>query len=119
VIGAVTGPRKTPLTTLLLGRHDAAGHLRLVARTTPPNSAARRHLGQQLARSGPQHPWHGRHFSAGWGSRGELECRPVQPDLVPEFVADTAIDAGRYRHPVQCVRLRDDLTPQQTPPFTV
>ncbi|MEU6578909.1 hypothetical protein [Streptomyces sp. NPDC046805] len=38
-------------------------------------------------------------------------------DLVAEFVADTSIDAGRYRHPVRFVRLRDDLTPQQTPLF--
>ncbi|MGA5507270.1 hypothetical protein [Streptomyces umbrinus] len=35
-----------------------------------------------------------------------------------EFVADTAIDVGRYRHPVLFVRLRDDLTAQETPPFT-
>lgn len=35
-----------------------------------------------------------------------------------EFVADTAIDVGRYRHPVRFVRVRDDFTPQETPPFT-
>nr|WTB35018.1 hypothetical protein OG781_41120 [Streptomyces sp. NBC_00830] len=42
----------------------------------------------------------------------------MRPELVAEFVADTAVDAGRYRHPVRFVRLRDDLTPHQTPPFT-
>ncbi|MER6160341.1 hypothetical protein ABT147_33115 [Streptomyces sp. NPDC001868] len=117
VIGGVTGHLKNPL-TLLLGRYDEAGVLRLVARTTPLNAAARRDLGRRLAPAGAEHSWHGRHFSAGWGTRGELEYRPVRPDLVVEFVADTAVDAGRYRHPVRFLRLRDDLTPQETPPFT-
>ncbi|MPY52418.1 hypothetical protein FPZ41_29140 [Streptomyces sp. K1PN6] len=55
--------------------------------------------------------------SAGWGARGDLEYHPVRPDRVAEFVADTAIDDGLYRHPVRFLRLRDDLTAQQVPPF--
>ncbi|MER5927530.1 hypothetical protein [Streptomyces mirabilis] len=117
MIGGVTGSLKEPL-TLLLGRYDEAGDLRMVARTTPLTTAVRRELGRQLEPAGIEHPWYGRHFSAGWGTGGELEYSPVRPDLVAEFVADTAIDAGRYRHPVRFVRLRDDLTPQETPPFT-
>ncbi|MFC8666959.1 hypothetical protein [Streptomyces sp. NPDC057199] len=62
-----------------------------------------------------QHPWHGRHFSADWGAAGELEFLTVKPDLVAEFVADTAV--GRYRHPVRFVRLRDDLTLHEMPSF--
>ena len=117
VIGALTGSLKSPL-TLLLGRYDASGDLRLVARTTPLNTAVRRDLGQQLAPAGPEHPWHGRHFSTGWGTRGELEFHPVQPDLVAEFVADTAIDAGRYRRPVRFMRIRTDLDPTDLPLLT-
>jgi len=41
----------------------------------------------------------------------------VRPDLVAEFQADTAIDEGRYCHPVRFLRLRDDLAVQQVPPF--
>ncbi|MET9462544.1 hypothetical protein ABZY05_47375 [Streptomyces canus] len=42
----------------------------------------------------------------------------MRPELVAEFVSDTAVDVGRYRHPVRVVRLRDDLTPHQTSPYT-
>ncbi|MDX3230051.1 hypothetical protein [Streptomyces sp. ME19-01-6] len=42
----------------------------------------------------------------------------MRPDLVAEFQADTAIDAGLYRHPVRFLRLRDDLAPGQVLPFT-
>jgi hypothetical protein len=37
----------------------------------------------------------------------------VRPELVVEFIADTSVDAGRYRR----LRVRDDLTPHQVPPF--
>ncbi|WP_318275435.1 hypothetical protein [Streptomyces pharetrae] len=43
----------------------------------------------------------------------------MRPGLVVEFIADTSVDAGRYRHPVRYLRLRDDLTPDQAPPFSV
>ncbi|MFD8222143.1 hypothetical protein ACFV2U_53095 [Streptomyces sp. NPDC059697] len=65
----------------------------------------------------PDRPWHGRRFSAGWGTHGELEYHPVRPDLVAEFRADTAVDDARYRHPVRFLRLRDDLAVHQVPPF--
>ncbi|MEH0630464.1 hypothetical protein [Streptomyces stelliscabiei] len=38
-------------------------------------------------------------------------------DLVAEFQADTAVDEGRYRHPVRSLRLGEDLTPGDVPPF--
>lgn len=116
MIGGITGALASPA-TLLLARYDAVGTLRLIARTAPLPTAIRRNLARQLHPAAPDHPWHGRHFSAGWGTRGELEYHPVRPDLVAEFQADTAIDAGLYRHPVRFLRLRDDLTVQQVPPF--
>ncbi|MET7695790.1 hypothetical protein ABZT06_49400 [Streptomyces sp. NPDC005483] len=51
------------------------------------------------------------------GTRSELEYHLVRPELVAEFLADTAVDEGVYRHPVRFLRLRDDLTLQQVPPF--
>ncbi|MFF3713955.1 ATP-dependent DNA ligase [Streptomyces phaeochromogenes] len=117
VIGAVTASVNNP-DTLLLGRYDDAEHLRLVARTTPLNTAVRRDLGRRLVSAGTEHPWHGRHFSAGWGTGEHLEYRTVRPDLVAEFVADTAVDAGRYRHPVRFLRVREDLTAEQVQPFS-
>ncbi|MFF4347216.1 hypothetical protein [Streptomyces sp. NPDC001530] len=111
----VTGALASPA-TLLLARHDAVGNLRLIARTTPLLTAQRRNLAQRLHPADPDHPWHGRRFSASWGTRGELEYHPVRPDLVAEFQADTAVDEARYR-PVRFLRLRDDLAVQQVPPF--
>jgi ATP-dependent DNA ligase len=91
--------------------------LRVIARTTPPSTAVRRDLASQLHRADPDHPWRGRHFSVGWGTRGDLEFYPVRPELVAEFQADTAVDEGRYRHPVRFLRLREDLAVRQVPPF--
>lgn len=117
LIGGVTGSLAAPL-TLLLGRYDDSGDLRLVARTTPLATGTRRGLAQRLAPATPEHPWAGRRFSVGWGTRGELEYHPVEPELVAEFVADTVVDAGRYRHPVRFVRIRDDLTAADVPAFS-
>jgi hypothetical protein len=94
-------------------RYDAVGTLRLIARTTPLPTAVRRDLARRLHPGGLDHLWHGRRFSAGWGTRGELEYHPVRPDLVAEFVADTAIDEGRYRHPVRFLRVRAENAPHQ------
>ncbi|MDT0387849.1 ATP-dependent DNA ligase [Streptomyces dubilierae] len=116
VVASVTGPVAMP-STLLLGRYDHIGRLRYVARTAPLARAARQELGQRLEPGGEGHPWIGRRLSAGWGSREELDHRPVVPNLVVEIAADTAVDEGRYRHPVRYLRVRDDMTPEQAPWF--
>ncbi|MFF0092699.1 ATP-dependent DNA ligase [Streptomyces canus] len=108
VIGGVTGTLAAPA-SLLLARYDDAGRLRLIARSTPLPAAVRRDLAGRLRPAGPEHPWQGRRFSAGWGTRDELQYRPVALDLVAEFLADTAVDDEIYRHPVRFVRLRGDL----------
>lgn len=115
VVAAVTGPVSAP-STLLLGRWDAKGRLRFIARTAPLSAAARRELGALLYPGDEDHPWQGRRFSAGWGTRDTIEHRPVAPDTVIEFAGDTAVDDGRYRHPVRYLRVRDDIGPDQMPP---
>ncbi|MEV7889927.1 ATP-dependent DNA ligase [Streptomyces sp. NPDC002817] len=114
VIGGVTGTAAGPL-TLLLARYDEAGDLRLIARSTPLTTVVRRDLGSRLHPDDAGHPWHGRRFSAGWGTRGELQFQPVRPELVAEFLADTAVDDGRYRHPVRFLRLREEMNPRDVP----
>ncbi|MFJ1701685.1 hypothetical protein ACIOHC_43140 [Streptomyces sp. NPDC088252] len=89
--------------------------MRLIARTASLSTAVRRDLAPRLHQADTDHPWQGRHFGAGRGTRGELEYHPVRCVLVAEF--DTAVDEGRYRHPVRFLRLREDLTLGDVPPF--
>ncbi|MEV5524582.1 ATP-dependent DNA ligase [Streptomyces pseudogriseolus] len=117
VVAAVTGRVTTP-STLLLGRYDARGRLRFIARTAPLSATARREVGALLYPADDNHPWKQRRFSAGWGTREAINHRPVQPDVVVEFAGDTAVDAGRYRHPMRYLRVRDDMSPEQLPPAT-
>jgi ATP-dependent DNA ligase len=108
VIGAVTGTFRSP-TSLLLGRFDTAGRLRMIGRTTPLHRTAAAELGGVLRAAGTEHPWHGRKFSSGWNSSEPLAFQPVVPEFVAEIAADTAVDTGRYRHPVRYLRLRGDM----------
>ncbi|MET8572684.1 hypothetical protein [Streptomyces sp. NPDC004783] len=115
IVASVTGPVAAP-STLLLGRYDKAGRLRFIARTAPLAAPARREVGCLLQPGGAQHPWQHRRFSEGWGTRETLATGPVVSDIVIEFAADTAVDEGRYRHPVCYLRVRDDITSEQLPP---
>ncbi|MEJ8653687.1 ATP-dependent DNA ligase [Streptomyces sp. MS1.AVA.3] len=116
VIGGVTGTLPRP-GGVLLGRFDESGSLRYVGRSTALTSQAGRQLAGQLVPAAGDHPWHGWSFSAGWGSREKLSVTLAEPTLVAEVSADTAADAGRWRHPMRLVRIRADMAPQDTPPF--
>ncbi|WP_432101091.1 hypothetical protein [Streptomyces sp. WAC 04229] len=64
------------------------------------------------------HPWAGRTFTAGWGSRDILDVTLVDPQLVVEVDVDVARDAaGRWRHPVRLHRTRLDLSTGSVPLF--
>jgi len=116
VIGAVTGSPARPA-TVLLGRYTPDGYLRLVARSTPLSAPVRTDLADRLSPAGPAHPWLGMRVTSHWGSRDPLEFTPVAPHLVAEFSGDTAVDDGRYRHPVRFLRVREDLSVDQLPLF--
>ncbi|MGP3947309.1 ATP-dependent DNA ligase [Streptomyces sp. 7N604] len=116
ITGAVTGPVTAPL-TLLLGRYDTDGILRLAARSTPLTASLRSELGRLLTAGGPGHPWADVHITASWSSREPLEFTPVEPEHVVEFHGDTAVDAGRWRHAVRPLRLRTDIAPADVAPF--
>ncbi|MFC9234885.1 ATP-dependent DNA ligase [Streptomyces decoyicus] len=117
VIGGVTGTPAHP-TDVLLGRFDATGRLRYAGRSTPLTARTGRQLSQQLAPAAPDHPWRGHSFSAGLGSREKLDVELAEPVLVAEVSADTAVDSGRWRHPVRFVRVRTDMEPQDSPLFS-
>ncbi|MFL9658678.1 ATP-dependent DNA ligase [Streptomyces sp. PB17] len=115
VVGAVTGPVTAPR-TLLLGHHDRTGGLRYMGRTTPLARAAAASLAEVLVPAVGGHPWEGRTFTAGWGSRDVLDVALIDPQLVVEVAVDVARDgAGRWRHPVRLHRPRFDLSPDAVP----
>lgn len=120
IVGGVTGTRRAP-ETLILGRYDAGGRLRVVARTAPLPPAARTSLAELLHHAGPGHPWPAElpaGFAGGpYGSHPPIRYVRTEPEVVVEFSADAALDDGRWRHAVRFVRVRRDLDPSQVPLF--
>ncbi|WP_223179600.1 hypothetical protein [Streptomyces griseicoloratus] len=76
---SATAPR-----TLLLGRYDDADVLRYTGRTVPLARTATAALAETLTPATSEHPWSGRTFTAGWGSRDVLDVTLVDPQLVVE-----------------------------------
>ncbi|MEV6179958.1 ATP-dependent DNA ligase [Streptomyces sp. NPDC052015] len=109
IVGAVTGPVTAPR-TLLVGRYDRQGRFHFIGRTTTLSRATGAALAPLLTSASPEHPWQGRQFSAGWGSREMLAVHLVRPELVVEVAVDVARDAaGRWRHAVRLHRARPDM----------
>jgi ATP-dependent DNA ligase len=116
IIGAITGTLPRPQ-LLILGRYDTEGRLRMVGQSTPLEPNAARQLAGHLTKAGPDHPWSGVHFTASWHTREPLNPTLTVPELVAEISADTAIDQGIWRHPLHYLRLREDVTAADVPPF--
>nr|WP_272254349.1 ATP-dependent DNA ligase [Streptomyces xanthophaeus] len=121
VIGAIAGTPARPQ-PLVLGRPDPTGRLRPVGRpvgrSVPLRPDAARRLAEHLTPAGPGHPWTGAKFAAARGTRDVLDTTLVQPDLVAEISADTAVDRGGvYRHPIRFVRLCLDASVDDVPWF--
>ncbi|MFE2462973.1 hypothetical protein [Streptomyces sp. NPDC059402] len=117
IVGAVTGSLAQPR-TLLLGRYDAEGRLQYVGRTTVLAGAAGTAVAGLLKAGRHGHAWTGWSFSAGWGSREQLDVTLVDPGLVVEVGVDVARDAsGRWRHPARRHRARPDLPPSPDVPL--
>lgn len=116
VIGAVTGAITHP-DSVLLGRYDAEGVLRLVARSTQLSPALQKDLGRLLQPAAAGHPWTGMRITSTWGSRDALAFSIVEPEHVAEFHGDTAVDHGRWRHPVRLLRIRADMAIADAPAF--
>lgn len=118
VIGAVTGTPDHP-ESLLLGRFDARGRLRFAGRTSPLPAHTAASLARQLAPAEPGHPWTGRHFRTRWQPSTPARVALVQPDLVAEISADTAMGPdGSWRRLVRLLRTRPDLDPADAPLIT-
>ncbi|MEU7906356.1 ATP-dependent DNA ligase [Actinoplanes sp. NPDC049118] len=119
IVGGVTGTAAHP-GSLLLGRYDARGRLRLVAQSHPVKAMQRSELAASLQPmafqgAGAGHPWPWP-LPAGWSmsltDRHPLPYVQVEPLLVAEVEVDGVTDGpGRHRHLCRHVRLRPDLSP--------
>ncbi|WP_243708799.1 ATP-dependent DNA ligase [Actinomadura sp. GC306] len=120
IVGGLTGTRQAP-ETLILGRYDAGGRLRVVARTTPLRPAARTALAGILPHAGPGHPWPAElpaGFAGGpYGAHPPIRYLRTEPEIVVEMSGDAAVEHGRWRHAVRFVRVRRDLEPSDVPLF--
>ncbi|MFF8280714.1 hypothetical protein ACF05T_32405 [Streptomyces lateritius] len=117
IIGAITDTLARPQ-LLILGRHDPTGRLRPIGRTVPLRPDAARQLAEHLTPASSGHPWTGAKFSSARGTRDVLDTTLVQPGVVAEISADTAVDhGGVWRQPVRFKRLRLDVTVEDVPPF--
>ncbi|GLH98834.1 hypothetical protein Pa4123_41090 [Phytohabitans aurantiacus] len=118
IIGGVTGTVSDP-ETLLLGRHDLTGRLRYVGRTHTLTASLRRELSARLTRSpqrragGVDHPWP-QPLPPSWSGQLErsepLPYVQVEPDTVIEIQVDTAYEHTRWRHRVQAIGYRAELS---------
>ncbi|MFF1300494.1 MULTISPECIES: hypothetical protein [unclassified Streptomyces] len=78
------------------GPHQSAAPARVHRKRSVSSSTLRHALADQLHAGEVGHPWSGRSFRVGWGSREQLSVRLVVPDVVAEVAVDVARgSAGR------------------------
>jgi ATP-dependent DNA ligase len=108
IVGAVIGPISRP-EAVIAGRYTDTGELVIVGRTTALSTRQAKQLATVLAAAAAgEHPWPSRIGSGHFGG-GSVDITRVHPDVVVEVAADSALQAGRHRHPLRLLRLRPDL----------
>ena len=115
VVGGVTGRLRHP-TSLILGRYDTAGRLRVVGRTTRLTDRQASEIGPLLTRARGEHPWPDE-LTLTWRNPPSRYIK-VEPEIVVEIHADVAVDHGRWRHSVRYIRPRLDAEPGDVPLVT-
>lgn len=109
IIGAVTGPLTRP-DTVVVGLMKA-GTLTIVGKSVPLSRAQSSSLAKVLVPAGPEHPWPDEISTSRFGSsKTKVALTKVEPVSVAEVLADSAQQAGAFRHPVRFVRHRPDLS---------
>lgn len=118
VVGAVTGSLTRPQ-SVVAGLYRA-DELVVVGRSVPLTAAQSRSLGAVLLPAGPDHPWPDTISSSRFGGSGSrTSLSKAAPTVVAEVSADSALQAGVWRHPLRFVRHRPDLDPADLPPLPV
>jgi ATP-dependent DNA ligase len=127
IVGGVIGPITRP-EAVIAGRYthpsgadldEGGGDVRefvQVGRTTPLTPRQSAELAAVLEPADPDHPWPDKIGTGRWQNNTLVPLTKVAPTVVAEFTADTAIQAGAWRHPLRYVRIRADLEPADVGP---
>ena len=100
----------------MVGRFTAEGMFTMVGRSTALTDRQAKELAAALTEvPESDHPWPaeigGGHFGG-----GKVAITHVDPVVVVEVAADTALQSGRHRHALRLLRIRTDLTPADVEP---
>lgn len=114
IIGAVIGPISRPDSVVAGLLCD--WELVIVGKSVPLSRSQAAELARVLEPASPRHPWPDEVSSTRFGSsRDKVKLTKVEPNMVAEVLADSALQAGMWRHPLRFLRLRPDLTPADLP----
>jgi ATP-dependent DNA ligase len=116
IVGAIVGTLQRP-DAVIAGLHDANGQLAIVGRTVPLSRIQRESLAAVLQPALSSHPWPNEIGTGHFGGGDTVAITRVEPTVVVEVSADTALQGGRFRHPLRFVRHRPDLQPDDVPPM--
>ena len=115
VIGAVIGPITRPV-SIVAGRYTDDGQLVIVGRSVPLSPAQSISLAAVLESAGQGLPWPDTVISSRFGNnKDRVTLTKVRPTVVAEVSADTARQAGMWRHGVRYQRYRPELNPMDLP----
>lgn len=114
IIGGVTGPISNP-DSIVAGLYRD-GTLTIVGRSVPLKPAQARSLAAVLEPAAEDHPWPDTIISSRFeSSRDRTALTKVEPTVVAEVSADSALQGGVWRHPLRFLRHRPDLSPGDLP----
>ena len=115
IVGAITGPLTAP-DRLVLGQYDVTGELVIIGGTSSLGGRERRSIAPLLQLPKNSHPWPGEMEAARlghWAGDRQLITR-VDPTLVVEVSVDDAVGPQGSQRLAEFVRVRPDLTVEET-----
>jgi len=114
IVGAVIGPIDRP-ESIVAGLYRD-GTLVIAGRSVPLTTAQSRSLAMVLTPAQTNHPWPDTVTSHRFGGGGDrVVLTKVEPTVVAEVTADSALQGGVWRHPLRFIRYRTDLNPDDLP----
>jgi len=114
ILGAVTGPLHKP--SSLVAGLISGKRLIIAGRSTRLTAVQSAQLAEVVTEAAGTHPWPAEIGSGAFGQRQKVAITRIEPLLVVEVAADTALEGGRFRHPLRYLRIRPDLAPADVAP---